>query len=81
MARLGKNQLAFLARMTGQGRAVVVGDKLIRSLAKAGFMTALSHNGDSFYVVTAAGLRAVADALDNGAIPPTTIDDFKKAAR
>jgi hypothetical protein len=81
MARLGKNQIELLARMTGQGRAVVVGDKLIRSLAKAGCMSALSHNGDSFYVVTSAGLRAVADALDAGSLPPVTIDDFKKAVR
>lgn len=77
MARLGKNQLEFLSRMAGQGRAIVVGDKLIRSLAKAGCLKALGNKNDSFFVVTAAGLRAVADALDSGALPPVTIDDFK----
>lgn len=77
MARLGKNQIAFLAGIAGTGRAVVVGDKLIRSLAKAGCLKALGAN--SFYVITPAGLRSVADAIDGGALKPTTLDDFKKA--
>ncbi|RWO22858.1 hypothetical protein [Mesorhizobium sp.] len=74
MARLGKNQLNFIAGMC-LGRACVVGDKLLRSLAKAGCLKALGS--DSFYVITADGLRAVADAIDRGAIPPVTMDAFK----
>lgn len=77
MARLGKNQLKFLAGMAGQSRAVIVGDKLLRSLGNAGVMKPVGSDGDSFYVITAHGLRAVADALDSGALPPVTIEDFK----
>ncbi|MER9912853.1 hypothetical protein NKJ71_19695 [Mesorhizobium sp. M0050] len=40
-------------------------------------MKAVGSDGDSFYVVTADGLRAVADALDSGALAPVTIEDFK----
>lgn len=76
MARLGKNQLKFAAGMC-LGRASIVGDKLLRSLARAGCLQPLGSDGDSFYVITAEGLRAVADALDSGAIPPVTMNDFK----
>jgi hypothetical protein len=79
MARLGKNQIDFIAGMC-LGRACIVGDKLMRSLAKAGAMKALGSDGDSFYVLTADGLRAVADAIDSGAIPPVTMDAFKPKA-
>lgn len=81
---LGKHQLAFLAKMAGTGRAVIVGDKLIRSLAQRGLLRPLADGskGDgSFYTITAHGLRAVADALDSGAIPLTTIDHFRKGDR
>lgn len=75
MSRLGKNQLDFLAGLAGTRRAAIVGDKLIRSLASAGHLRALGD--ESFYVITATGLRAVADALDSGALKPSTLDDFK----
>ena len=75
MARLGKNQLDFLAGLAGPRRAAIVGDKLLRSLAKSGYIKALGD--DSFYVITPDGLRAVADALDSGALKPTTLEDFK----
>jgi hypothetical protein len=83
MARLGKNQLNFLAGVAGRGRAVVVGDKIIRSLAERGMMEPLARpegNG-SFFVVTSAGLRAVADAMDSGVLPPITIEDFKRMVK
>lgn len=79
MARLGKNQIKSLAGMC-LGRAVVVGDKIERSLVKAGCMEALGSEGDSFYVITANGLRAVADAMESGAIPPVTMDAFRPKA-
>lgn len=75
--RIGKRQLDFLAIMAGTGNAVVVGDKLIRTLADRGCLRALSAKGDSFYTITSAGLRAVADALDAGTLPAATIEDFK----
>lgn len=85
MARLGKKQLGFLAGMVGTGvgtgRAAVVGDALIHSLVARGCMRPLGPQGDSFFVVTPAGLRAVADALDAGTIPAVTIDAFKPKER
>jgi hypothetical protein len=78
MRPFGRKQLEFLGRMAGYGRAVVVGDALIRSLAARGAMRPLG--GNAFYVITADGLRAVADAMDAGAIPAITIDDFKPEA-
>jgi len=78
MARLGKNQIEFLAGLAAPRRAAVSGDKLLRSLATRGLVKPLGANGDSFFVVTADGLRAVADALDSGAIKETTLDDFKQ---
>lgn len=77
MARLGKNQIEFLDRMAGRGRAVIVGDKLIRSLAARGMLRSLNPERGSFFVLTSAALRAVADAMDSGALPPITLDDFK----
>lgn len=75
MARLGKNQLDLLAGLVGPRRAAIVGDKLTRSLAKSGYLRSLGD--DSFYIVTSDGLRAVADALDSGALKPATMEDFK----
>lgn len=81
MAPLGKNQLDFLMKMSGMGRAVIVGDKLIRSLCDRGLLVALSTEGDSFFVLTPNGLRAIADAIDSGALKAPTIDDFKRGAK
>lgn len=78
---LGKHQLNFLAGMAGTGSAVIVGDKLVRSLAKRGLLRSLSEKGSSFYTITPDGLRAVADALDSGALPMTTIDNFRNTAK
>lgn len=81
MARLGRKQLTFLANMAGTGFAVVVGDAFIRRLVAHGCLRPLGPEGDSFFVVTPAGLRAVADALDAGTIPAVTIDAFKPKER
>jgi len=78
MAKLGKNQINFLARMAGRGSALIVGDRLARSLTERGCLRSLSEDGDSFYVVTSWGLRAVADAMDSGRLPEITINDFRK---
>jgi hypothetical protein len=81
MARLGKNQLEQLARFVGTGRAYVVGDKQLRRLRDLGMMRAVSEERDSFFTITSAGLRAVADAMDDGRIPPLSVDDFRKAMK
>jgi hypothetical protein len=79
MGRLGKNQIDFLAGIC-LGRAYIVGDKMMRSLASNGCLQALGKEGDSFYVITADGLRAVADALDSGKLPAQSLDAFKMKA-
>lgn len=71
MAKLGKRQLARLAGMAGVGSALVVPDELSRSLAARGLMEGTGDkpgSEDAFAVVTAAGYRAVADAIDAGRI-------------
>lgn len=78
MARLGAKQLDFLAGMAGTQKAVIVGDKLIRSLQDRGLMVALGKERNSFFTITPAGLRAVADALDSGALKALTFDDLKR---
>jgi hypothetical protein len=44
-------------------------------------MRAVSEERDSFFTITSAGLRAVADAMDDGRIPPLSVDDFRKAMK
>lgn len=71
MARLGKLQLARLAGMAHVGSALVVPDAVSRSLAARGLMEATGrapNNAENFVVVTAAGYRAIADAIDAGLI-------------
>jgi len=76
MTPLGKNQLATL-RTLGPSLCCIVGGKEHRSLAKRGLIQALSDDGDAFFVITPDGLRALADAWDNGKLPRVTLDDFK----
>lgn len=71
MYRLGKRQIAKLAGMAGVGSALVVPDAISRSLASRGLMEGTGDkpgSEDAFAVVTAAGYRAVADAIDAGQI-------------
>lgn len=71
MTRLGKRQLDRLAGMAHVGAAMVAPDALCRSLAARGLMEPTGDqpgHEDTFYVVTAAGFRAVADAIDAGDI-------------
>lgn len=71
MAKLGKLQLARLAGMAGVGSALVVPDAISRSLAARGLMEGTGttpKTADSFVVITAAGYRAIADAIDAGLI-------------
>jgi hypothetical protein len=74
--RLGRKQLGLLAGMAGVGSALVVPDKLSRSLCRRGLMeatgAAVSLEGEprepGMLVVTPAGLRAVADAMEAGQV-------------
>jgi hypothetical protein len=70
---LGTRQLKLL-RSVGTTKAIVVGDKLSRRLCDLGLMKAMGD--DSFICVTPAGLRALADAADQG-----RIDLFKMPER
>lgn len=74
MRPLGSKQLDLLAMMTHVGNVLVVPNALSLSLCRRGLMEACgkklpSGRGPGFIVVTAAGLRAVADAIDEGRIP------------
>lgn len=78
MSRLGKRQLDKLASFAGVFSAIVVPDKLLRSLIRAGMMESMSTKSDGFIVTTAAGFRAIADALDSGAIVRPPLEDWHK---
>lgn len=71
MARLGKRQLELLSGMAGVGNCLVVPSALSRSLIRRGLMQGTSDQpgrGDSLAVITAAGYRALADAIDAGLV-------------
>lgn len=71
MAKLGKRQLDRLAMMAHVGSALVVPDEVSRSLAARGLMEPTGQtpkSADSFVVITAAGYRAIADAIEAGQI-------------
>jgi hypothetical protein len=64
--RLGKHQLKLLAGLGSPFTLLVVGDALSASLVKRGLLEATGRSGDSFFRITPAGLRELADALDRG---------------
>jgi hypothetical protein len=69
--RLGKKQLARLASMAHVGMAQVVPDAVTNSLVARGLMQPTGTKPgteDAFIVITAAGFRAIADAIDAGTI-------------
>lgn len=71
MARLGKRQIARLSGMAHVGSAQVVPDAISRSLVARGLMEPTGDKPgceESFSVVTAAGFRAIADAIDAGQV-------------
>lgn len=71
MARLGQRQINRLAAMANVGCALVVPDAVSRSLVARGLMEPTSDQPgcqDGFVVMTPAGYRAVADAIDAGQI-------------
>ena len=76
MSRLGRKQLDFLASMAGVYRSLVVPDKMTRSLCALGLMVSWSKKTDGFIVLTPAGLRAVADALENGGIERPPVEEW-----
>jgi hypothetical protein len=66
MTRLGIRQVRRLAALSGIGLCQVVPDDVTRSLCLRGLMLGTAPDGDGMVVVTPAGLRALADALDAG---------------
>ncbi len=67
--RLGRHQLDLLSKLAGVGRAPVVGDRLSDSLVRRGLLLATDSENNALVVVTPAGYRAVADAIESGVIP------------
>lgn len=66
MARLGKNQLALLKVLANPNMFLIVESKESRSLAKRGLIRSRTEDGNSFFQITPAGWRALADAVDAG---------------
>lgn len=69
MAKLGKHQMRRLAGMAGVGCAQVVPDAISRSLVARGLMEPTGDrpgSEEAFVVITAAGLRAIAEEIDAG---------------
>ena len=66
--RLGNKQLQKL-RTLGPSLCQIVGDDVCRSLAKRGLLASDSEDGEAFYHITPDGMRALADAIDDGKLP------------
>jgi hypothetical protein len=64
--RLGDKQIELLAALGCPTWSMICGDKMLRRLAALGLLRPLGD--DSFFCITPAGLRALADALDAGRI-------------
>lgn len=61
---LGKNQIYILAAMGSPGTAMVVGNKVTRSLQRRGLMAPLTPGEDVMLRITPAGLRVLADLYE-----------------
>lgn len=61
MTPLGKHQIELLRQMANPWLRLIVGDKTTESLVKRGLLAPRSKDKDSFYQITPAGMRAVAD--------------------
>ena len=66
MRPLGNKQRELLGQLGSPGRFLIVGDKVAESLARRGLLAAQGKNADSFYQITPAGLRALADEWESG---------------
>lgn len=64
--KLGKEQLRLLCGCASPYSALVLPDKVSRSLVKRGLFR---ENTGGSSCITPAGLRALADAMENGALP------------
>lgn len=62
--RIGKNQIDLLRCIARPGTALVVGDKISRSLVARGM--AHEFGPDRWITITPSGLRALADAAETG---------------
>ncbi len=64
--QVGHRQLNLLSVLARPGTALIVGDKLARSLVSRGLAQQARH--DAIISITSSGLRALADAADAGKI-------------
>ena len=65
---LGKHQRDALAAVADPTVAAISTGAVWRTLAKRGFVRPLASDQDSFFVITPAGLRTLADELEAGRI-------------
>lgn len=80
-ARLGKNQLRLLMQLADPNRFVVIGDKLVWSLVHRGLLAPHGPDGEGLFQITPNGWRALADAVDRGALEMPEPPKPKQAQR
>lgn len=68
MRPLGCNQIAALLRLANPTIVQVVPDRLTRGLVARGLAESLDEDGEHFFRITGAGLRALAELRDAGAL-------------
>lgn len=69
MTRLGRHQLDLLSGLACVNSALVVGNRLSDSLVRRGLLLATDAENNALVVLTPDGYRALADAIESGAIP------------
>jgi len=73
---MGTRQRELLSKLAGVSMALVVGDKLSRSLVQRGLLAAEADG--SWAHITPAGLRAVADEIEAGQVEMFSPDKLKR---
>lgn len=63
---LGSKQRELLGALASPTRFMIVGNSVAESLARRGLLAAQGKEGKSFYQITPAGLRALADEWEEG---------------
>ncbi len=76
--RLGKHQLCLLASMASPFSALVVGDKVSRSLVDKGLLAPHFSDKDAWHGITAKGLRELADQFEAGNLNQFLAPDFQR---
>ena len=66
MRPLGSKQRELLGALASPARLLIVGNTVAESLTRRGLLAPQGNKGDSFYQITPAGMRALADEWEAG---------------